>query len=283
MRISKFFIFKPFFLYDGANYRPPNLGFRTLVVIYFQIIIANFKKIIGCNWNWKVLKADKSSENIKSFFKPFFLYDWVNYRPPNLGFRTLVVIYLKSILAIFQKKSVASKWNWKDLKANKSSENNKKIFLNHFSYMMEQIIDPPTSVFLNSCCNLLSNYYCKLSKKSVACKWNWKDLKANKSSENNKKIFLNHFFYMMEQIIDPPTSVFLNSCCNLLSNFYCKLSKKSVACKWNWKDLKANKSSENNKKIFLNHFFYKMEQIIDPPNLNFWTLAVIYFQIIIAN
>ena len=70
--------------------------------------------------------------------------------------------------------------------------------------MMEQIIDPPPK-FLNSCCNLLSKYFCNFSEKSVACMWNWKDLEANKSSENNKKVFLNHFFYMMEQIIDPPT------------------------------------------------------------------------------
>ena len=48
---------------------PPNLNFLTLAVIYFQKIIANFqKKMVGCNWNWKVLKADKSSENIKNFY-----------------------------------------------------------------------------------------------------------------------------------------------------------------------------------------------------------------------
>ena len=47
---------------------PTNLNFWTLAVIYFQKIIANFQKIVGCNWNWKVLKADKSSENIKKFY-----------------------------------------------------------------------------------------------------------------------------------------------------------------------------------------------------------------------
>ena len=96
--------------------------------------------------------------------------------PPNLGFWTLVVIYFQSILAIFQKKSVACKWNWKDLKANKSSENNKKkIFLNHFFYMMEQIIDPSNLNFWTLAV-ILSKYYCKFSKKVVGCNWNWKVL-----------------------------------------------------------------------------------------------------------
>ena len=67
MKITKKNNFKPFFLYDGANYRPPpNLSFWTLAVIYFQMFLQIFKKnSVGCNWNWKVLKANKSSENNK--------------------------------------------------------------------------------------------------------------------------------------------------------------------------------------------------------------------------
>ena len=70
--------------------------------------------------------------------------------------------------------------------------------------MTEQNIDPQPK-FLNSCCNLFSIFFANFQKK-VACKWSWKLLKAKKSSENNKKkLILNHFFNMMEQIIDPPT------------------------------------------------------------------------------
>ena len=52
----------------GQIIDPQPKFFSTLAVIYFQIIIANFqKKIVGCRWNWIVLKADKISENIKKF------------------------------------------------------------------------------------------------------------------------------------------------------------------------------------------------------------------------
>ena len=55
---SKNFIFKFFFLYDGAENRPPNLGF-TLAMKNFQIILTIFqKKTVGCKWNWKSLKRN---------------------------------------------------------------------------------------------------------------------------------------------------------------------------------------------------------------------------------
>ena len=66
--------------------------------------------------------------------------------------------------------------------------------------MMEQIIELQPKL-LNSYCNLLSNYFCKFSKTSVACNCNWKVLKANKSTE--KKINIKPIFDMMEQKIDP--------------------------------------------------------------------------------
>ena len=106
MKISKNFIFKPFFLYDWANYRPPNLGFRTLVVIYLKSILAIFQKKNQLDADktgkcWEQTTEVRISKNF--IFKPFFLYDWANYRPSNLDFRNLVVIYFKSILANFQK------------------------------------------------------------------------------------------------------------------------------------------------------------------------------------
>ena len=86
---------------------------------------------------------------------------------------------------------------------------------------------------------------------------------------------------MMEQIIDPQPK-FLNSCCNLLSKNYCKFTKK-VGCNWNWKVLKADKSSENIKKFYIKPFFLYDVANYRPPKLNFWNLSVIYFQKIITN
>ena len=44
VKILKFFNFKSFFLYDGAENRPPNLGFWTLTFSFFHIILATFQK-----------------------------------------------------------------------------------------------------------------------------------------------------------------------------------------------------------------------------------------------
>ena len=56
---SKNFIFKSFFLYDGAENRPPqprflNSCYKGLLnyTCYFS------KKSFGCRWNWKSLKGD---------------------------------------------------------------------------------------------------------------------------------------------------------------------------------------------------------------------------------
>ena len=35
----------------------------------------------------------------------------------------------------------------------------------------------------------------------------------------------------------------------------------------------------NSNFLILNHFFFMMEQKIDPPNLGFWTLTFTFFQI----
>ena len=48
---------------------PPNLGFWTPAIKGFQNILAIFqKKSVGCRWNWKILKRDKSSKKIKEFY-----------------------------------------------------------------------------------------------------------------------------------------------------------------------------------------------------------------------
>ena len=211
MKISKNFIFKQFFLYDGANYRPPNLNFWTFAVIYFQKLIANFQKkkqldAIETGKCWRLTKVGKISKIF--IFKPFFLYDWSKYRPPNLGFRTLVVIYFKSIRAVFQKnhlhasvviyfKSIRAVFQknhlhasetgkiWKQTKVVKKT---KKNFWTIFSIRWSKLSTTQPK-FLNSCCNLLSKNYWKFSKKIVGCNWNWKVLKADKSSENIKNFY----------------------------------------------------------------------------------------------
>ena len=144
--------------------------------------------------------------------------------PPNLGFRTLVVIYLKSILAIFQKNHLHASETGKIWKQTKVVKITKKYIFKQFFFLYDGANNRPPHLNFWTLA-VISIYFCNFSEKSVACTWNWKDLEANKSSENNKKIFLNHFFYIMEQIIEPQHK-FLNFCCNLLSNDYCKFSKK---------------------------------------------------------
>ena len=102
---SKNFIFKSFFLYDGAENGPPNLCFWTLAIKDFQIILAIFQKNqldageTGKFWN--ETKVVKKSKNF--IFKSFFLYDGAENRPPNLGFWTLAKKNFQIILAIFHK------------------------------------------------------------------------------------------------------------------------------------------------------------------------------------
>ena len=66
---------------------------------------------------WKETKAEKIS---KSFItNSFLLYDGAKNRPPETGFWNFAVIYVQTILAFSQKKSVGCKWNWKVLKGPK--------------------------------------------------------------------------------------------------------------------------------------------------------------------
>ena len=69
----------------GQIIDPPNLGFRTLVVIYLKSILAILKKnhlhAIETGKCWRQTKVVRISKNF--IFKPFFLYDGTNYRPPT--------------------------------------------------------------------------------------------------------------------------------------------------------------------------------------------------------
>ena len=64
---------------------PPNLGFRTLVAIYLKSILAIFQKnhlhASETGKIWKQTKVVKITK--KNIFKPFFLYDGANNRPPT--------------------------------------------------------------------------------------------------------------------------------------------------------------------------------------------------------
>ena len=115
VKILKFFNFKSFFLYDGAKNRPPQTRFLNS---YFQLLpyysCDVSKKIVACEWNRKVQRKQKIVKILKFFnFNSFFLYDGAKNRPPNLGFWTLTFTFFHIILATFQKKIVACKWNRK--------------------------------------------------------------------------------------------------------------------------------------------------------------------------
>ena len=71
--------------------------------------------------------------------------------------------------------------------------------------MMEQIIDPQPK-FLNSCCTLLSIFFLQtFKKKQLHASEIGKSWKQTKVVKITKKNYFQTFFYMMEQIIDPPT------------------------------------------------------------------------------
>ena len=75
--------------------------------------------------------------------------------PPNLGFRTLVVIYLKSILAIFQKNHLHASETGKIWKQTKVVKITKKYIFKQFFFLYDGANNrPPPPKFLNSCCNL---------------------------------------------------------------------------------------------------------------------------------
>ena len=124
------------------------------------------KKIVACKWNWKVQRRQKIVKILKFFkFKWFFLCDGAKNRPPNLGFWTLTFTFFHIILATFQKKIVACKWNWKVQRRQKIVK-----ILKFFKFKWFFLCDgaknrPPQPRFLDSYFHLLPYYSCDVSKK----------------------------------------------------------------------------------------------------------------------
>ena len=170
--------------------------------------------------------------------------------PPNLGFWTLAVIYFHFILAIFQNYQCDASETWKCWKETIEVKISKAFFKSFFLYdgAKSQPIQPR---FLNYCGHLLSCYSCNFSKKNqLDAIGTGKFLMEAKVVKKSKKIFLNLFFYMKEQKIDPLTWVF-----ELLPKFTFILylqffKKKSVGCKWNMEMLKWDKRGKNFKSFF---------------------------------
>ena len=127
---SKNFILKSFFLYDGAENRPPNLCFWTLAIKDFQIILAIFQKnqldAVETGKFWNETKVVKKSKNF--IFKSFFLYDGAENRPPQPMFLNSCYKGLPNYTCYFSKKSVGCRWNWKILKRDKSSKKIKEFY-----------------------------------------------------------------------------------------------------------------------------------------------------------
>ena len=142
----------------------------------------------------------------------------------------------------------------------------------------------PQPGFLKCYYNVFSNYTCNSSKKSVRCKWNWKVLKGDKSSEIIEKFyFWVIFFYMMQRKIDPPPW-FLKCYYNLLSNYTSNSSKKNQLdasetgkC---WKETKVVKISK--KFIFESFFLYNGANKWPTTHQICRNLALINFQFILA-
>ena len=101
--------------------------------------------------------------------------------------------------------------------------------------MMEKKIDPPRPRFLDFYVHILSNYTCDVSKKLVACKWNWKVQRKQKIVKILKFFNFESFFLYDGAKNRPAQPRFLNSFFHLLPYYSCDVSKKIVACKWNWK------------------------------------------------
>ena len=94
-----------------------------------------FKKSVRCRRNWKVLQADKSSENIEKFYiQTIFPIWWSKISTPYLSF---AVIYFQIFFLQFDANETGK--CWKQTKIVKISI--KRMFKPVFD-MMEQKIDP---------------------------------------------------------------------------------------------------------------------------------------------
>ena len=133
-----------FLLYYRAKTRPPNLGFWTLAATYFQTIIAfSQRNRFGASETEKYSKEINKCKYQKKL-NHFFLYDWEKHRPPNLGFRTLAIIYFKTIL-YFQKNQFGASETGNCSKETKLVQISQTfLFLNHiFLYHRAKNWPPP--------------------------------------------------------------------------------------------------------------------------------------------
>ena len=202
--------------------------------------------------------------------------------PPNLGFWTLTFTFFHIILATFQKKIVACKWNWKVQRRQKTVKILK--FFNFKSFFLSDGAKnrPPQPRFLDFYVHLLSNYTCDVSKKLVACKWNRKVQRKQKIVKILKFFNFKSFFLYDGAKNRPPQPRFLNSYFHLLPYYSCDVSKKIVACKWNRKVQRKQKIVKILKFFNFNSFFLYDGAKNRPPNLGFWTLTFTFFHINLA-
>ena len=128
----------------------------------------------------------------------------------------------------FQKQSVRCRWNWKLLKAGKSSENIKKFCFQTVFPIWWSKISTPLPKFLNSFCNLLSNYFCNSSKNQLDANETGKCWKQTKIMRISKKIIFKPFFDMMEHKIDPQKWVKVAEQWKKINCFWWRLS--AVSC-----------------------------------------------------
>ena len=204
------------------------------------------KKLVACKWNRKVQRKQKIVKILKFFnFKSFFLYDGAKNRPPQPRFLNSYFHLLTYYSCDVSKKIVACKWNWKVQRRQKIVK-----ILKFFKFKWFFLCDgaknrPPQPRFLDSYVHLLSNYTCDVSKKLVACKWNSKVQRKQKIVKILKFFNFKSFFLFDGAKNRPPQPRFLNSYFHLLPYYSCDVSKKIVACKWNWKVQRRQKNSEN--------------------------------------
>ena len=220
---------------------------------------------------------------IKNFnFKWFFLYDGAKNRPPQPRFLNSYFHLLPYYTCDVSKKIVACKWNWKVQRRQKIVK-----ILKFFNFKSFFLYDgaknrPPQPKFLNSYFHLLPYYSCDVSKKIVACKWNWKVQRRQKIVKILKFFKFKWFFLCDGAKNRPPQPRFSDSYVHLLSNYTCDVSKKIVACKWNWKVQRRQKIVKILKFFNFKSFFLYDGAKNRPPNLGFWTLTFTFFHIILA-
>ena len=241
------------------------------------------KKMVACKWNWKVQRRQKIVKILKFFkFKWFFLCDGAKNRPPQPRFSDSYVHLLSNYTCDVSKKIVACKWNWKVQRRQKIVK-----ILKFFNFKSFFLYDGaknrlPQPRFLNSYFHLLSNYTCDVSKKIVACKWNWKVQRRQKIVKILKFFNFKSFFLYDGAKNRLPQPRFLNSYFHLLPYYSCDVSNKIVACKWNWKVQRRQKIVKILKFFKFKWFFLCDGAKNRPPNLGFWTLTFTFFQIILA-